>query len=121
VLEVLQVKVGDVLAPNRGVATLLLTGHLWVRVFVPETWLGRIRLGQPLAVRVDSLPGREFEGTIEQISRAAEFTPRNVQTVEERAKQVFGVKVRLKNEQDLLRAGMSADVIFPDAPPPPKP
>ncbi len=114
VLETLNVKVGDVLAPNQQLATLLLTNHLWVRVFVPETWLGHIRVGQPLAVRVDSFRGRDFSGTVEQIARAAEFTPRNVQTVDERVKQVFGVKVRLENSANELRAGMAADVFFPD-------
>ena len=116
VLEVLSVKVGDVLAPNREVATLLLSDHLWVRVYVPEPWLGHIRLHQPVAVRVDSFPGRDFRGEVEQIGRAAEFTPRNVQTVGERVKQVFGVKVRLDNSEDKLRAGMAADAVFPDAP-----
>ena len=111
VLELLSVKVGDVVPANREVATLLLTHHLWVRVFVPEPWLGRVKLGGPAVVRVDAFPGRDFKGTIEQIARAAEFTPRNVQTTEERVKQVFGVKVRLENLDD-LRAGMAADVRF---------
>ena len=114
VLETLNVKVGDVLAPIQPLATLLLTNHLWVRVFVPETWLGHIRVGQPLAVRVDSFRGRDFSGTVGQIARAAEFTPRNVQTTDERVKQVFGVKVRLENSANELRAGMAADVFFPD-------
>lgn len=112
-LEVLSVKVGDVLAPNREVATLLLTDHLWVRAFVPETWLGHIKLGEKVGIRVDSFPGKTFDGAVEQIARSAEFTPRNVQTVEERVKQVFGVKVRLDDREGLLRAGMSADVTFP--------
>ena len=116
VLEVLNVKVGDVLAPNQGVATLLLTNHIWVRVFVPEPWLGRIKLGETAQVRVDSFPGKDFTGVVEQIARAAEFTPRNVQTVDERIKQVFGVKVRLDNARNDLRAGMSADVVFPNMP-----
>ena len=116
VLEVLNVKVGDVLAPNREVATLLLPQHIWVSVFVPEPWLGHIKLGEAVKVRVDSMPDKEFQGTVEQIGRAAEFTPRNVQTVEERIKQVFRIKVRLTNDQGLLRAGMSADVVFPDVP-----
>lgn len=116
VLEVLSVKVGDVLAPNQSVATLLLTNHLWVRVYVPEPWLGRIQLGQQVTVRVDSEPGKDFPGVVEQIARAAEFTPRNVQTVAERIRQVFGVKVRLDNSEGRLRAGMAADVTFPGAP-----
>jgi len=120
VLEVLSVKVGDVMPANREVATLLLTQHLWVRVYVPESWLGLIQLGQQVNVRIDSFPNKDFHGTVEQINREAEFTPRNVQTVEDRIRQVFGVKVRLSNEEGQLRAGSSADVYFPDVPPLPK-
>ena len=114
VLEVLSVKVGDVLPANREVATLLLTHHLWVRVYVPEPWLGLIKVGDQVRVRVDSFPGTDFEGTVEQVSRQAEFTPRNVQTVSDRIRQVFGVKVRLPSNDDRLRAGMAADVYFPN-------
>jgi RND family efflux transporter MFP subunit len=114
ILEVLSVKVGDVLPANREVATLILTGHLWVRVYVPESWLGLIKLGQHVRVRVDSFPGKDFDGVVEQINRQAEFTPRNVQTVADRIKQVFGVKIRLPSDDDHLRAGMAADVYFPD-------
>src|SRR5216110_326872 len=114
VLEVLSVKVGDVLPANREVATLLLTNHLWVRVHVPEPWLGLIKVGDSVRVRVDSFRGKDFEGTVEQISRQAEFTPRNVQTVADRIKQVFGVKIRLPSDDDHLRAGMAADVYFPN-------
>ena len=114
ILEVLSVKVGDVLPANREVATLLLPQHLWVRVFVPEPWLGLIKVGDAVRVRVDSFPDKDFPGTVEQINRQAEFTPRNVQTVEDRIRQVFGVKVRLKDSEDKLRAGMSADVYFPN-------
>jgi RND family efflux transporter MFP subunit len=118
VLEVLNVRVGDILVPpfNQEAATLLLTNHLWVRVYVPEVWLGKIKLGEEVRVRVDSFPGTDFPGKVEQISRQAEFTPRNVQTVEDRIKQVFGVKIRLPNNDDRLRAGMAADVYFPNAP-----
>jgi multidrug resistance efflux pump len=112
-LEVLSVKVGDVLAPNQPVATLILP-HIWVRVFVPETWLAHIKVGDTAKVRVDGYLGRDFSGVVEQVAREAEFTPRNVQTVEERVKQVFGIKVRLDNSSGDLRAGMSADVSFPN-------
>ncbi len=114
ILEVLSVKVGDVLPANREAATLLLTGHLWVRVYVPESWLGLIKLGEHVRVRVDSFPHTDFDGVVEQISRQAEFTPRNVQTVADRIKQVFGVKIRLPSDDDRLRAGMAADVYFPN-------
>jgi RND family efflux transporter MFP subunit len=116
VLEVLSVKVGDVLPANREVATLILPQHLWVRVYVPEKWLGYIKLNDPVRVRVDSFPDKDFHGSVEQINRQAEFTPRNVQTVEDRIKQVFGVKIALDNSEDKLRAGMSADVYFENVP-----
>jgi RND family efflux transporter MFP subunit len=114
VLEVLSVKVGDVLPANREVATLLLPDHLWVRVYVPEPWLGKIKVGDHVRVQVDSFPGTDFDGAVEQVNRHAEFTPRNVQTVEDRIRQVFGVKIRLPNDDDRLRAGMAADVYFPN-------
>jgi HlyD family secretion protein len=116
VLETLSVKVGDILVPpfNQEVATVLLTQHLWVRVYVPETWLGFIHEGDRVRVRVDSFPHVDFPGVVEQINRQAEFTPRNVQTVGDRIKQVFGVKVRLPANDSRLRAGMAADVYFPD-------
>jgi HlyD family secretion protein len=114
ILEVLSVKVGDVLPANREAATLILTGHLWVRVYVPESWLGLIKLGERVRVRVDSFPGKDFDGVVEQINRQAEFTPRNVQTVADRIRQVFGIKIRLPSNDDRLRAGMAADVYFPN-------
>jgi HlyD family secretion protein len=116
ILEVLNVKVGDILVPpfNQEVATVLLPQHLWVRVYVPEPWLGLIKIGDQVRVRVDSFPGKDFPGVVEQVNRQAEFTPRNVQTVEDRIRQVFGVKIRLPNNDDRLRAGMAADVYFPN-------
>jgi HlyD family secretion protein len=114
VLEVLSVKVGDVIPANGGVATLLLPQHLWVRVYVPETWLGLIKVGDHVRIRVDSFRGTDFDGMVEQVNRQAEFTPRNVQTVEDRVRQVFGVKIRLPSDDDRLRAGMAADAYFPN-------
>jgi RND family efflux transporter MFP subunit len=114
ILEVLSVKVGDVLPANREVATLILPQHLWVRVYVPEPWLGLIKVGDHVRVRVDSFPGKDFDGVVEQVNRQAEFTPRNVQTVADRIQQVFGIKIRLPNSDERLRAGMAADVYFPN-------
>jgi HlyD family secretion protein len=102
------------LPANREVATLILPERLWVRVYVPEPWLGLIKLNDTVRVRVDSFPNRDFTGVVEQVNRKAEFTPRNVQTVEDRIKQVFGVKIKLDNKEDALRAGMSADIFFPN-------
>src|SRR5262249_19671789 len=115
ILEVLSVKVGDVIGANREVATLVLANDIWVRVYVPETWLGYIKVGDAVKVKVDSLRDKTFNGTVEQIARVAEFTPRNVQTVEERMKQTFGVKIRLDAVSE-LRPGMSVDAFFQNVP-----
>lgn len=116
VLEVLSVRVGDVLPPNREVATVLLTDHLYARVFVPAPWLGRLAVGDRVTVRVDAFPGREFPGEVEFVGRAAEFTPRNVQTIEERLKQVYPVKVRLAATARELRPGMTMELVLPSNP-----
>ena len=78
-------------------------------IYVPETELGRVYLGQEVEVRVDAYPDRAFEGTVSYIAQEAEFTPRNVQTEEERVNMVFAVKVRLANPERLLKPGMPAD------------
>lgn len=108
-VEVLQVRPGDLLAPNAPVATLVELGRLWVRVFVPEPELGRVSLGQEASVTVDTFPNERFAGRVEHIASKGEFTPRNVQTREERNHQVFAVRVRL-SDTERLRPGMAADV-----------
>ena len=112
ILEVLSVKVGDVVAANREIATLILPDHLWMRVYVPGGWLDKVHLGQQATLHLDGQPGTAFLGVVEQINRTAEFTPRNVQTAEERIKQVFGVKIRLDNSSGKLRAGLTGEVTF---------
>lgn len=112
-VETLHVKPGDVVNANTPVATLLLQTPPWVRVYVPGPWLGRVQVGAEVRVQADAFPDRMFTGRVMQINRQAEFTPRNVQTVDERVKQVFGVKVLLPVGES-LRAGMSVDVRFPN-------
>ena len=82
-----------------------------MRAYVPE---GRLALvnGQEVSLRVDPFPGETFRGRVSFIAREAEFTPGNVQTPEERSKQVFRIKVDLIDGLDRLRPGMSADVMF---------
>lgn len=81
-------------------------------VYVAERDLGLVRLGQPVAVTVDSFPGRVFEGKVVLIATEAEFTPKNVQTREERVHMVFGVKVEIPNPEHLLKPGMPADAVI---------
>ncbi len=109
-VEVLDVRPGDLIAPNTPVATLLERNQIYVRIYVPETQIGRVRLGQKGEVRVDSFPNEVFEGIVEQINQQAEFLPRNVQTKEERVHQVFGVKLRIEDPSGRVRPGMAADV-----------
>lgn len=111
-LESLHVKLGDVVPAGGPVATVVYPQQLWMRVYVPEPWLARMAVGNKAALRVDGFPDETFAGVIEQINRKAEFTPRNVQTVDERIKQVFGVKLRIDDTANKLRPGMSADVTF---------
>jgi len=109
-IEVLDVRPGDLVAPNTPVATLLEQNQIYVRIYIPETEIGHVKIGQKAEVRVDSFPHKVFDGEVEQINQQAEFLPRNVQTREERVHQVFGVKVRISDSSDQVRAGMAADV-----------
>ena len=109
-MEVLDVRPGDLIAPNTPVATLLERDQVYIRIYIPETEIGRVRLGQQAEVRVDSFPNTAFNGVVEQINQQAEFLPRNVQTREERVHQVFGVKVRIDDPSNQVRAGMAADI-----------
>jgi HlyD family secretion protein len=109
-VEVLDVRPGDLVAPNTPVATLLERDQIYVRIYIPETELGRVQLGQKAEVRGDSFPNTVFDGVVEQINQQAEFLPRNVQTREERVHQVFGVKVRINETSGKIRAGMAVDV-----------
>lgn len=110
IVEVLDVRPGDLIAPNTPIATLLEKDQIYVRIYVPETEYGRIKLGQKAEIRVDSFPNTVFDGEIEQINQQAEFLPRNVQTREERVHQVFGVKIRINDPAGHVLAGMAADV-----------
>jgi HlyD family secretion protein len=110
IVEVLDVRPGDIISPNTPVATLLEQDQIYVRIYIPETELGRVKLGQQAEVRVDSFPKTVFEGLVEQINQQAEFLPRNVQTREERVHQVFGVKIRINDPAGHVLAGMAADV-----------
>jgi len=109
-VEVLDVRPGDLIPPNTPVATLLERDQIYVRIYIPETVIGRVHLGQKAEIRVDSFPNQIFQGVVEQINQQAEFLPRNVQTREERVHQVFGVKVRIDDTSHRVLAGMAADV-----------
>jgi multidrug resistance efflux pump len=107
VIEVMALRPGDLVAANQPVATLLEPDQIWVRIYVPEPRLGLVRLGQRAAISVDTFPKRSFGGKIVEIRTRGEYTPRNIQTLEQRQDQVFGVKVQIDPVPE-LKAGMAA-------------
>jgi len=109
-VENVGVRPGDLAAPQKGVVTLLELDRVWVRIYVPETKLASVKVGQAASIRVDGLPGRMFEGKVESVNASAEYLPRNIQTEEDRSHQVFGVKVRPLNPGGELKPGMAAFV-----------
>lgn len=107
-LLVLNVRPGDIVAPGQSVATIVDPRNLFIRIYVSAQDLGNLTTGSKLDVTTDS--GLHVIGKVEQIPSEAEFTPRNVQTPEERALQQYAVKVRVPNSDLRLRSGMSATV-----------
>jgi multidrug resistance efflux pump len=109
-VQTVSVRTGDLVGPGKIVITMLESSQLWVKVYVPETDLAAVRVGQSAHVEVDSLQGRSFTGHVQEIAAQAEFLPRNVQTRDDRQHQVFGTKVRVDNSDGALKSGMSATV-----------
>jgi len=111
VIDAVDLRPGDLVGANTTAISMIEKGRLWVRAYVPENRLD-VQLDEPVAVTVDSLPNERFKARIIYVSRQAEFTPGNVQTPEERSKQVFRIKALLMEGLDVLRPGMTADVWF---------
>jgi multidrug resistance efflux pump len=104
---------GDMASPQTPVYTLALTDPLWVRAYVSETDLGKIRPGMSAEVTSDTFPGKRYKAWIGFISPTAEFTPKSVETREVRTSLVYQVRAFVCNPQDELRLGMPASVIVP--------
>jgi len=109
-IESINVRPGDMLRPNATAATLLEAGQLYVRIFVPETLIGKISAGQEVPIIVDSFPNRPFKGRVEHINDIGEFTPHRLVTTDDRAHEVFGARVAILEGENELRAGMIAFV-----------
>jgi HlyD family secretion protein len=103
------VEPGEQVAAGTPVVTLGDTGQCWLKGYIPETELGRVRLGQDARVTTDSHPGKVYPGKVSFISSEAEFTPKSVQTEKERVKLVYRIKVTLQNPGLELKPGMPAD------------
>ena len=104
---------GEYVNPGVAIITVGDMRDCWVKIYIPSTQLGRIAIGQQADVRVDAFPGRSFPGVIKEIAQQAEFTPRQSITPSERANLVFAVKIKLQNEEGILKPGMPADVTLP--------
>jgi len=102
---------GDTVSPGAPVVRLVNPDDVWLTVYVPETAIGRVRVGLPVRVTLDSYPGRDFPGAVKSISSEAEFTPKYVQTPDERTRLVYAVKVRLNNRERIFKPGMPADAV----------
>jgi HlyD family secretion protein len=107
-----QAEAGEVVAPGQPVFRVAELTRPWVRAYLNETDLARVRLGQEVRVFVDGLPEKSFDGTLSFISPRAEFTPKSVETRELRVDLVYRVKVQLEDPDGVLKLGMPADVVF---------
>ena len=101
---------GDMVTPQTAVFTLALTDPVWVRAYLPETVLGRVRIGTAAEISTDSFPGKVYDGWVGCISPTAEFTPKNVETPELRTRLVYRTRIFVCNPNDELRLGMPATV-----------
>ncbi|PYN29526.1 MAG: hemolysin secretion protein D [Candidatus Rokuibacteriota bacterium] len=102
-------EVGETATPGVPILTLMDPDDLWLRAYVSETDLGRVRLGQGATLTVDAYPSRTFSGVVSEIASEAEFTPKNVQTKKERVNLVYRMKIVVRNTGGVLKPGMPAD------------
>jgi HlyD family secretion protein len=103
------VEPGEMIAAGTPAVTIADLTNIWVKIYIPEPQLGRIKLGQTAEITTDSYPGKVYRGKVTFINSEAEFTPKNVQTQEERVKLVFAVKIAVDNPNQELKPGMPAD------------
>jgi HlyD family secretion protein len=109
VITVRQAELGEVVVPGTLVVTLADLDHIWLRAYVAETDLGRIRWGQEATITTDTYPGKQYRGRVSFISSTAEFTPKSVQTYKERVTLVYRIKIDIDNPNHELKPGMPAD------------
>jgi len=112
VVLIRNLEIGETVAPGGVVMVIGQLAEVELVVYIPETEYGKVNLGDQVSIIVDSFPGETFTGTVVQISDKAEFTPRNVQTIEGRRATVYGIKISVPNPDLKLKPGMPADVTF---------
>ena len=112
VIQWLPYQVGEYVPAGRAAATIHDPTDLWAKVYVPEAHLAQVNPGDTVSFAVDAHPDRRFTGTVVFVAATSEFTPRNVQTPDERLNLVYAVKITIAPGQNGLRAGMPADFFF---------
>ena len=109
VITVRQAELGEVVVPGTPVVTLADLDHIWLRAYLAETDLGRVRWGQNAVITTDTYPGKQYHGRVSFIASDAEFTPKSVQTYKERVTLVYRIKIDIDNPNHELKPGMPAD------------
>ena len=109
IVLVREAELGEVVSPGTPVVTLADLDHIWLRVYLPETDLGKVHWDQAVSVRTDTYPGKIYRGRVSVIASDAEFTPKSVQTETERVTLVYRIKVDVENPNHELKPGMPAD------------
>lgn len=118
VVLVRQAELGEVVAAGTPVVTIADVDHLWMRGYLNETDLGRVKWGQSAMVRTDTYPGKAYNGRVSFISSQAEFTPKSVETHKERVTLVYRIKIDLENPNHELKPGMPAEAVIDASPSP---
>lgn len=117
VIVVRQAELGEIMAPGTPVVTLADLDHVWLRAYINEPDIGKVRLGQPAIVKTDTYPGKTYKGRVSFISPVAEFTPKSVETHAERITLVYRVRIDIANPTHELVPGMPADATLEALPP----
>jgi HlyD family secretion protein len=112
VITVRQAELGEIMVPGTPVVTLADLDHIWLRAYINETDIGKIRLDQSAVVKTDTYPGKSYKGRVSFISSSAEFTPNSVETHAERVTLVYRIKIDIDNPTHELVPGMPADAIL---------
>ncbi|MGD0076439.1 MAG: efflux RND transporter periplasmic adaptor subunit, partial [Candidatus Binataceae bacterium] len=111
-----QAEIGEVMLPSAPVVTLADLDHVWLRAYVNETDIGKVRFGQPATITTDTYPNKKYQGHISAIASQAEFTPKSVETHSERVTLVYRIKIDVYNPTHELVPGMPADAEIEAAP-----
>ncbi len=117
VIEVRQAELGEIMVPGTPVVTLADLDHVWLRAYINETDIGKVRYGQTATVTTDTYPGKKYTGRVSFISSNAEFTPKTVETHAERVTLVYRVRIDIDNRSHELVPGMPADATLQALPP----